>query len=311
MPSNTILCIGSALIDVFITSDAFELDSNTGVLKCGSKAGKLEVESFDIRTGGGASNTAVGFARMGFKASCLAEMGRDEQAQLLVDTLKEEGVDTSLLIKEKKEQTGGSVVMVTNSGERMVLVHRGAASMLDPQDIPSAAFEGLDWLHLSSIGSQHATLEHIFAMVRQLPERQRPRVSWNPGTAILSSLVEQTWQIETFPVEVMMVNKEEWEIVVSVQDRLLASIPQIIITDGSRGGQIFVDGRLTHQYQGKQVAAIDNTGAGDAFAVGYVSALLKDKEITTAADWGARNAASVVQQLGAKPGLLYLSSIEV
>lgn len=306
MPSNSILTIGSALIDVFITSSTFKLDTSAGTLTCGSRDGKLEVDSFDIRTGGGASNTAVGFARMGFKTSCIAEMGRDEQAQLVVDTLKEEGVDISLLIKEKKEETGGSVIMVTDSGERMVLVHRGASSLLDPEDVPAAVLTGVDWVHLSSIGNQFGTLEHIFNLVQQ----QGVKLSWNPGSALLRSLVERDWPIETFPVELFIVNKEEWELVQPVQARLLAAIPQIIVTDGSNGGQVLVQGQAPFNYKSELVTAVDNTGAGDAFVVGYVSALLHQKDVTTATKWGAHNAASVVQQVGAKPGLLYASQIE-
>jgi ribokinase len=307
MPSNSIkvVTIGSALIDVFIKSSTFELDPTTGVLTCGTKAGKLEVESFDIRTGGGASNTAVGFARMGFDVACIAEMGRDDQAQLVVDDLSREQVGTAWLIKEKKEQTGGSVVMVTESGERMVLVHRGAASMLDPQDIPPEAIQGAGWIHVSSLGNRLETLKHIFNLVVQFGVK----LSWNPGSNVLKTLVEQQEFVEHLPVEVCLLNKEEWELVGSVQSRLLAKIPQIVVTDGEKGGQIYMDGQLNHTYHGLEVEAVDNTGAGDAFAVGYVSALLHQRGVPTAADWGARNAASVVQQVGAKPGLLTAASL--
>lgn len=302
-----IVTIGSGLIDVFITSDTFELDAATGTLTCSAKSGKLEVDSFAVHTGGGATNTAVGFARLGFQVSCIAELGRDEQAHLVVDTLNEEGVDTSLLIKENKEQTGGSVILVTETGERMVLVHRGAASQLDPKDIPASVVADAHWVHLSSIGDQFETLKHIFALVRE----HGVQLSWNPGSNILEALANGQLAVEELPVTLLLLNKEEWEQVASVHQALLAQIPQIVVTDGSRGGQVFIDGQLAEMYQAPVVRAEDNTGAGDAFAVGYIAAFLHQKELAIRIAWGSNNAASVVQQIGAKAGLLYANTIDI
>jgi sugar/nucleoside kinase (ribokinase family) len=301
-----VLTIGSALIDVFITSDSFMLDRESGQMCFTNKSGKMEVEHFDVRTGGGAGNTAVGFARIGFQTSCIAEMGRDELSHLVVDTLQEEGVNQKYLINEKKEQTGGSVILVSNNGERMVLVHRGAASMLDPQDISAQAIEEVDWLHLSSIAGKFATLEHIFTLVRQ----HQKKMSWNPGSGFLKSLHEREWDIASFPVEVLLLNKQEWEMVGDKQQAFLDSVPKIVITDGSKGGQVFVRGEEAQNFQAEPVTAIDNTGAGDAFAVGFVAGLLHEKPVEQAIEWGKKNAASVVQEIGAKPGLLYLSDVQ-
>ena len=50
--------------------------------------------------------------------------------------------------------------------------------------------------------------------------------------------------------------------------------------------------------------AVEETGAGDAFCVGFVSAYLYHQSLETCLEWGKRNAASVVTQIGAKDGLL-------
>ena len=302
-----VLTIGSALIDVFITSQNFELNQEIGSMCFTNKSGKLEVENFDVRTGGGASNTAVGFSRMGFQAACIAEMGKDELAHLVADSFKDENVHQQYLINEKKEQTGGSVILVAEGGERMVLVHRGAASMLDPQDISAQAIEESDWIHLSSIAGRLNTLEHIFDVVRQYNKK----MSWNPGSGFLKSLHERDWDIASFPIEVLILNKQEWEMTRNKQQTFLDVVPKIVITDGNKGGSVFVDGQLVHEFVAEQVEAIDNTGAGDAFGVGFVSALLHEKSVEQAIDWGKKNAASVVQKIGAKPGLLYASDLEL
>jgi sugar/nucleoside kinase (ribokinase family) len=301
-----VLTIGSALIDVFIASESFELNQEVGSMSFTNKSGKLEVENFDVRTGGGASNTAVGFSRMGFQAACIAEMGKDELAHLVADSFKDENVNQQYLINEKKEQTGGSVILVAEGGERMVLVHRGAASMLDPQDIAVQAIQETDWIHLSSIAGKLNTLEHIFNLVRQYNKK----MSWNPGSGFLKSLHERDWDIASFPVAVVLLNRQEWEIVGDKQQAFLDTVPKIVITDGSKGGSVFVDGQQAQEFVAEEIEAIDNTGAGDAFGVGFVSGLLQGKPLEQAIEWGKKNAASVVQKLGAKPGLLYASDLE-
>lgn len=300
MKQKIITTIGSALVDVFIHSDQFELDTDAGELVCRASGGKLEVESFELRTGGGASNTAVGFARMGFEARCVAEMGHDELAALVLAELAQDGVSQDFVIQEKREKTGGSVILVTKSGDRMVLVHRGAASMLDVADVPARVVAESDWLHVSSISSQFETLEHIFQLARE----HGKKLSWNPGRAFLGSLSERSWDIEQFPVEILFLNQQEWQQAAAVQQRLRTIIPQIVITNSDKGGVLIRHDHPEFTFSAVKTTAVDTTGAGDAFAVGYVSAYLHGHAGEVGVEWGAKNAASVVQQVGAKPGLL-------
>ena len=105
---HDVLSIGSALIDIFIQSDQFELKSeNDHVLLCQDYGNKLEVDSFHVLTGGGGSNTAVGFARAGFNAAVVCETGRDTLSQVVLQDFHQETVSTNYVIQEKKEQTGG------------------------------------------------------------------------------------------------------------------------------------------------------------------------------------------------------------
>lgn len=295
---SKVVTVGSALVDIFINSPNFKIAADSSSLECLADGGKLEVEKFALRTGGGSSNTAVGFARLGFVTTGIAELGKDELARLVVSDLTAAQVDISQLIQEKKEETGGSVILVAENGQRLVLVHRGAASMLDPGDINEEVLKQSDWIHVSSLSGQQATLQKIFAVGRD----NKLRLSWNPGQReidlLLSEQLTEPW------CELLFVNKEEWARLAPRQAMLLRTIHHIIITDSDRGGQVHVDGQPAHTYQALPVTALDNTGAGDAFVVGYVAAHMRQQAVQTACQWGAKNAASVVQHLGAKAGLL-------
>ncbi len=302
---TNVLSIGSALVDIFIHSSHFQLSQDEGVaMLCQRYGEKLEVDSFEVFTGGGGSNTAVGFSRLGLTASLLAEMGKDAFAQLVENDLVAEQVSDQWLVREKKEQTGGSVIMVGPDGGRTVMVHRGAASQLEVRDIPAAAIENMEWVHLSSIAGHADVLKHIFNLVKQ----HQIGLSWNPGKAELA-LIGQEVALSDISAKILILNAEEWAMVAQYQTELQAQIAEIVVTDGSQGGQLFTQGEV-QAYPAETVTSVDDTGAGDAFAVGYVSGRLADKNPTEALKWGVANATSVVLQVGAKAGLLTRNRLE-
>jgi len=301
-----VISIGSAIIDLFVRSRDFTIKAiDDGVMLCQKYGAKIEVDSFELQTGGGGGNTAVGFARLGFDAVVVAETGRDVLAKLVIDDLVKEKVETQFLIKEKKEETGGSVIMTGQDGGRTALVHRGAASQLDPQDIPGAALAQADWVHLSSIAGRFMTLQTIFQTVKQ----HQVKMSWNPGNAELKLLADGHLDINQIYCQILLMNAEEWVMVAKLQARLLSQIPIVVITKGKKGGEVFYQGKSAIKYEILKVETVEETGAGDAFGVGFVSAYLHDKNLTECCEWGKRNAASVVKSVGAKTGLLTLARI--
>ncbi len=302
-----VISIGSALVDIFISSDNFHLKKESSALwLCEKYDDKIEVDSFTVVTGGGGSNTAVGFSKMGFKVGVVSELGTDAWSKLLLDDFKKESVHTELLISERKEETGGSVILSAPSGARTIMVHRGAASMLDVNDIPAHAVVDTKWLHLSSISGQQSALQKIFSLINQ----HQKRFSWNPGRAEIQLLNQGKINLTGIKVTVLFVNQAEWTSLTPVHKQLHQQCGQIVVTDSDKGGSIYQSGRLVHQYQGEKVTTVDGTGAGDAFAVGYVTAILHGRGIQRQADWGQKNAASVVQKIGAKAGLLTKEELE-
>lgn len=299
------ISIGSALVDIFVVSDHFKLrKSQDGVLLCEQYGEKVEIDNFVVETGGGGGNTAVGFARMGFQSAVVTELGKDTWSRVILDNFHEERVATNLVISEKKEQTGGSVILVGSDGGRTVMVHRGASSLLDKADIPRQQLEHARWIHLSSIGGRQEALSSIFRAVKN----SATELSWNPGKKELELLLDGTLRISECKCRVFIVNAREWRMLDWVQKEVVAAVQQVVITDGARGGQVITDGSVT-PFTAQGVQSVDDTGAGDAFSVGYVSALLYGKEATTAANWGVLNASSVIQRIGAKPGLLRKSQL--
>jgi ribokinase len=296
-----VITIGSATVDVFMKSSQFHLQhAAEGVLLCQEYGGKLDIDHFEMQSGGAGTNTAVGFARLGFHTAAVVEIGQDVLAQVVWDELRREKVVTDFVISEKTEQTAVSVLLVSGDGGRSALTHRGAASMLEARDLPWEALTHTRWVHLSNVGGNKELLLQLFDHLKP----SLVGVSWTPGSKELEMIAAGQIQVSAIVCDILVVNKEEWQVVAEQQSKILNQVPYVIITDGRNGGQLYIKGQYDYQYQIQEVQVVQETGAGDAFATGYVAGHLLGRPPHECCDWGVRNSASVVKHMGAKTGLL-------
>jgi ribokinase len=296
-----VITIGSATVDIFMKSDQFHLQPvEDGVMLCEKYGGKIDINDFRISSGGAGTNTAVGFTKMGFRTAPVVEVGKDFFAQMIWDELKREHVDTEFIVTEKGEQTAVSVVLVAEQGGRSAMTHRGASSMLEARDLPWEALLHTRWVHLSNVGGNTELLFTLF-------DHLRPTLvglSWNPGQKELELIAQEKIVVEQIVCDVFAVNKDEWEVVKPVQEKLLAHIPLITVSDGKNGGDLYVRGEYQTHFPAEDVKVVQETGAGDAFIVGFVSAHLLGRPPLECCQWGVKNATSVIQHINAKAGLL-------
>ncbi len=294
-----IVSIGSAVLDVLLRSSQFTQHQVGGeVMLCEISGGKVDVEEAALGSGGAGTNTAVGFARQGLQSAVVAEIGKDVPAQIIIDELTREHVSIDLLVEEPEERTGMSAVMVASDGSRSAMTFRGAAKMLSHKDVPFEVLQSVPFIHLSSIGNVDLIRE-LFLFCKQ----NNIKLSWNPSSNELKEVVFQATETFHQACNVIIMNEIEYE-AVSSKHHLLEKLSKIVIvTRGREGGEVWVDGNR-QTYTAHTTQAVSELGAGDAFASGFVGALVKNLPIDVAISWGVQNAASVVSQLGAKKGLL-------
>lgn len=309
MESYDVISIGSAALDLFIRSDKFKVVESDevagGVAICQVYGGKMEVENVMITSGGGGTNTAVSFARKDLKTACIAEMGNDPAALIIHKELEEAQVDTRYLVQEPSETTAVSTILISHDGGRSVIVYRGAAAMLDSHDLP---FEKIKtrWVHVTSLGGNLDLLKEIFYWARS----NNVRISFNPG---VTELKQQKKLQNLLPsVEMLFLNREEARLLYDA-DYIDGGIPEgahvSVITDGDKGGMLFDNEKRIAYKALVPKSCMDTTGAGDGFASGMVAGVLYGMDYERSIEWGLKNAVSVIEKMGAKPGLLTLSEI--
>src|SRR3989344_6711726 len=96
---HSIIVLGGAVIDAFLELDVYESKGNI----CFPVGSKLLVKELWFSTGGGGTNTAVAFSKLGLKTGFIGRVGKDANAKLILDELCENKID--FLGKQGSEPT--------------------------------------------------------------------------------------------------------------------------------------------------------------------------------------------------------------
>ncbi len=292
------ISIGSATLDIFLRADSFAVNEKSGKEFIYIEEGaKHNVDEFALQSGGGGSNTAVGWARLGLRAALIAEVGKDLAASVIQQELEREKVDLSLLVKEKSEHTAVSVLLISGDGGRTAITARGAANLLTASDIDWEKLH-TNWLHLSSLGNN----ELIVRAAAHCREH-RIRFSWNPGGRELAELESGALHLNEVRPTLFYLNEDEAVRLTKAGYQLEQGGEIVIVTNGKKGGRWYEHGQW-FEFNARETKVVQETGAGDAFLTGVVAGYLHDRRTIEAIEWGKLEAASVVQYMGAKTGLL-------
>lgn len=308
--SFDVLTIGSASTDIFMVTHSKKIEllrvhghEDLGV----PVGGKILVDETYTRIGGGGANTAVSFARLGFKTGYLGKVGADERGTQLLNELREEKIT---FIGPRAGETGLSCIL-SGIKNRTIFSYRGANNDFLMREVPWKKIDAR-WIYLGSfLGKSWETARAIgrYARKKGIP------LSWNPSI-YLCELGASKLRDVLDACEILILNKEEAQALSGTQKQTAALlrelqklVPLVVITDGPLGADAF-DGREHWHITPTDVPVVEPTGAGDSFASAFVSARLLGNDVPTSLRWGAAQANSVIQHYGATHILLTRREIE-
>ncbi len=311
-----VITIGTATRDIFLQSNLFKvlkdpahlkkIGFKTGEAECFALGSKMEVGEPVFSLGGGAANAAVTFARQGLKTAALIRVGDDETGESIIKSLKSEKV-TPIAVRDKKEKTAYSTILLTPGGERTILVYRGASTDFKRKEVPFPKLKAR-WAYIAPGTIAPAVLKEIISYLKN----KGASIAINPSKHYLENggrLVKPLLK----DVDVFIVNREEASYLtdVSYSDprRIFKKLDEFVkgtavMTDGPKGAYVS-DGEYFYQAKTfKEKKLVDRTGAGDAYGAGFVAGLIQKKDVLRALRLAAANATSVVEAVGAQAGIL-------
>ncbi|HVE81050.1 MAG TPA: carbohydrate kinase family protein [Candidatus Dormibacteraeota bacterium] len=301
-----VISIGSATQDVFLMGKnlAAKRDVRThSYVEQFPLGAKLDIEAVHYDTGGGAANAAVTFARQGLTSSYSGKIGRDPAGAEIMRVLKKEGIITSHVKIDHKHGTGYSTILLAPNGERTILSYRGASSYLRPEDFYNQVLDA-DWFYISSLSGNLELLKRLLLHA----SKYNIKVALNPGGGELANAAKLRKLLSQ--VHILMANRQEMQLLFGGEtpvETMVNAMPEchyVVMTDGPRGSYATVGNIIYYTGQYKKVKVVDRLGAGDAFCSGFVAAIAKGMPIEDAMSLGSANSTSVVEQIGAKAGIL-------
>lgn len=307
-----VVTVGSATRDVFMrVKDMVVIRSrrfHTGAAECIPLGSKLSITEIVYTVGGSAANTAVTFARQKCKTACVARVGDDLRGREIERALAHEGIDTRFIRMDKTRMSAYSVVLLSKSGERSILVYRGAGTALQRRDVPSDAFR-TKWFYVTHLGGDSAS---VFPWLVRKARSQRIKIAANPGTSQLT-LPHKTILPLLKAIDILIVNREEASTLTKIpyvrHDEIFKRLDTwvkglVVMTDGPNGVTVSDGTRRWHAGILRERRRVDRTGAGDAFGSGFIAALAHGKNVSHAIELGSANATSILEHIGAQSGIL-------
>ncbi len=270
MPTSGVICaLGDAHLDVVVRlGGPLAADTDTPA-------------SARLVPGGQAANVAAWVVALGGRSRLIAARATDIAAELVASELARRGVD---LVGPVVEGTTGVVVSLSDGGQRSMLSDRGVGPMLAAQAVEADWLGGCSWLHLPAYSlTSEPVRGAALAAVRAAKDRSaRISVDLSSVTAISEYGVAAFRDLITgLRPDLVLGNRAETALVGD-----LAGI-DLVTKLGADG--ILVAGR---RYPADRAEVVDTTGAGDAFAAGY---------LVGGVPLGLKAAARAVAKIGGMP----------
>ena len=273
--------------------------------------GKPIVEGLETRAsistfgGGAAANVASWLVVANTPSYLITRVGDDAAGKAVLDQLDQLGVAHSDKVVPGKN-TGVVIVIVGNDGERTMFPDSGANAGLGTADLPELSeFSSVYLSGYPLINPQ--SNPGVLEIVEVLGKAKLP-IIFDPATVgvLLEVGVAKVRQWLEF-VDVVLLNEEEAQFItgfanpVDAAGDLLKIVPTVVIKRGSNGALAQTRGGSLIQIPAFPTTVVNTTGAGDAFAAGFISIWAQDGQLNDALEAGAKLAAECVALIGARP----------
>ena len=258
-----------------------------------------------MRPGGSAGNVAAWLGHLGVDTVFCGRVGADA-VERHTTALADHGV-AAHLAGDPDRTTATIVLQLDHVGERTMFVDRGANRGLVPADVPDAAWEGVTWLHLTGYTFFDPATRPVAAGLVEEARRRGLPFSVDPSSvAFLRDVGPDEFLAWIDGAELVVPNLDEARLLVGSTgpaidlDALAARFPHVVVTLGALGAA-YLGGTHRAQVTAPRVEVVDTTGAGDAFAAGFLARLLHGATPEDALDGGRAAAETCVAHLGARP----------
>ncbi len=274
-------------------------------------------DAFDIFTGGKGFNQATAAARLGAEVTLVGSVGADTFGEMLLTATETEGIDNRFVRKRTHTGTGVATIVIEPDGNNSIIVVPRANMALTTTDIDVAAeaIAGADVL-LLQLETPIAASEHAAAIAKA----HGTTVMLNPAPAqpLPESLLRYVDILTPNESEAKLLSEmrvspdeEACNAAAVLRARMMdTETSTVVLTLGARGA-LMLTATLSERVPAFTVAAVDTTGAGDAFCGALATAVASGETLQAAIKFANAAGAAAVTVVGATPSMPTRAKVDI
>ncbi len=271
--------------------------------------------------GGSAANTIYGLAKLGISTGFSGVVGDDEEGKILLRDFQAVGVESGRIRVKHGAKTGSVLCLSDRVGRRSLYVLAGANNLLTIDDLDLTYINQARMLHLSSFAD-----DRQFKVLLELIDRLdlSVKLSFAPGALYaikglkaLAPLLGRTHLLFINHNEIQQLTRED--VITGAESCLRQGCHSVVVTLG-KGSRLRkatavcyirdAENEYVIEPGSRDIGAeVDTTGAGDAFAAGFLYGLVKGKGLRECGLLGDIVAQFSISEMGARQGLPTLNQL--
>ena len=316
-----LLGIGNAIVDVLTPVDDRFLDRQA--MRKGSMslidadaAAMLyaELPAGIEASGGSVANSCAVAAGLGAKVAFLGKVADDPLGRVFRDDMRAIGVHFPTA-PGAGTPTARCLVLVTPDGQRTMHTHLGIAGGFTEADLDESAIADASILYLEGYLFDPPAAQAAFRRAAEIARRAGRRVALSLSDAFCVDRHRASFlELIRDTVDIVFANETEITSLFERNDFGAAmqmaaeTIPLAVLTRSEAGSVIIEGGSVTH-IEAVPAAVVDTTGAGDAYAAGFLAAYAKGRSLAECGALASRAASLAIAQLGARPDAAALKAL--
>ena len=310
-----VAAIGNAIVDVIApSSDEFIADQalpKGGMTLIDDARAEELYEAMaqgQEASGGSAANSMAGVASFGGRAAFIGKVGDDQLGKVFAHDIQAIGAHYGTAPLQGGAATGRCLINVTPDGQRTMATFLGAANQLGPADVDPKVIESAKITFLEGYLFTPDEARKAFAKAAALARSNDRLIALTLSAGFVVEMFRETLIefIET-QVDILFANEEEINLLFqtkSFDEAVRLTRPHVKIAALTCGaeGSVVIGGEESHKVSAEPIdKVVDTTGAGDAYAAGFLYGLAKGRPLNVCGRLGSIAAAEVISHYGARP----------
>jgi sugar/nucleoside kinase (ribokinase family) len=312
-----LVAIGNAIVDILSpsTEDFIQTQVEHGMARGAMNLVNAEraialydaMENTTQASGGSAGNTIAAFASFGGKGAYIGKVGNDHLGQVFAHDLKDIGVAYHTKPALSGTQTARCMILITPDGERTMNTFLGACVELSPDDIDEALIQNAAVTYMEGYLFDPPLAMEAFYKAAKIAHAASRKVSLSLSDSFCVNRHRKAFQdLVEGHVDILFANEDEIKALyeTSTFDEALSIVKgkcEIAALTRSEKGSVVVHGEKVFEIAAEKTTVVDTTGAGDAYAAGFLYGYTEGMGMAECGKLGAIAAAEVISHIGPRP----------